>query len=554
MASNNQAYDYVIVGAGSAGCALAGRLAEDTNISVCLLEAGPPDKSILIHMPSAFDLLFRNPKYNWMYNSLPEPHADNRRIYQPRGKTLGGSSSINGLVFLRGNAIDFDNWGRPNGLESWNYAHVLPYFKRMETWSEGGNDYRGDSGPVKIRRPRRETFTNELSHVFLEAGAQAGYGFTDDPNGYMQEGFSHWDQTIHKGRRSSAAVSFIRQKRTNLTIIPNAMTHKIVVENGRAVGVRAKIAGEMQTIRAERDVLLSAGAANSPQLLMLSGIGNAEELKEHDIDVVNHLPGVGKDLQDHPEFYLIHKCLKPITLYSQMNHWGKFKIGAQWIWNQTGLGATNHFDAGNHIRTRAGLKAPDLQNLMMPIGMAYEGEGKLNCHGFAIDICLVKPTSRGHITIASANPDDTPLIQLNFLETENDRQFFRDALRLTREIIGQKAFDSYRGEAMNPDDSVQTDADIDTYARAHVASGYHICGTCRMGYDEEAVVDADLKVHGIEGLRVIDASIMPEIPGANTNAASIMIGDKGAAHVLDDLLAPSEVPSYVPENYATSQR
>ncbi len=538
-------YDYVIVGGGSAGCVLAGRLSEDPAATVCLLEAGPPDRSLFIHMPSGYDHLFRNPRYNWMYQSEPEPHLRGRRLYCPRGKTLGGSSAINAMCFLRGHALDYEGWARDGeggeGLTSWSNAHLLPYFKRMETWSGGASPYRGGAGPLRITRPDR--FSNPLSEVYLEAAEQAGHGFTEDVNGRRQEGCFRIDQTISGGRRSTAAVAFLRTRHPNLTVVTGARADRVLLERGRALGVEFLRGGRSQEVRAAREVILAAGAANSPKLLMLSGIGPANEIAALGLPVAHDLPGVGENLQDHVDFYLLTECLKPVTLHSVMNPLGKLRIGLEWLVTRGGLGATNHFEAGGYFRTDPGFSHPNIQNVLAPLAVSYEGNNSFKGHGYGIEIGIMRPASRGRIKARSANPADPPRIELNFLQEESDIEELRAGLDRTRDILAQKAFAPYRGRELNPGPDIRDKAAVHRFLRSQVTSIYHLSGTCRMGLDERAVVDEELKVRGIDGLRVVDASILPRIPSANINAPTLMVAEKAADMILGrDPLPPEHLP------------
>ena len=476
-----ETFDYVVVGAGSAGCVLASRLSEDAHVRVLLLEAGPVDHpwAWQLHMPAALAYPLKNQRYNWGYWSEPEPHMDGRRIYCPRGRVLGGSSSINGMAYVRGHARDYDRWAQ-SGLRGWDYAHVLPYFKRAETRAQGGDHYRGDSGPLHVATG---ACGNPLYGAFIEAGRQAGYPLTADMNGYQQEGFAPMDMTVQGGRRWSAARAYLdpARRRQNLRVRTGALTCRVRFEGARAVGVDYLRKGQTVSVRAGREVILAGGAINSPQLLMLSGIGDADELASFDIPVVAHLPGVGRNLQDHLEIYVQHACTRPISLYAAQKPWHKLRIGLEWILLKRGLGATSHFEAGAFIRSRAGVEHPDLQYHFLPIAMNYDGSNPQETHGFQAHVGPMRPTSVGRVSLRSADPKEPPSILFNYMATEGDRQEMRAAVRLTREIFAQRAFDPYLGPELAPGAEVGTDAEIDAFVRARAESAYHACGTCKMG-------------------------------------------------------------------------
>jgi len=551
-------FDYIIVGAGSAGSVLANRLTEDGDATVLVLEAGPADHSIFIHMPSAFAYPLANDKYNWYYHSEPEPFMNNRAVYCPRGRVLGGSSSINGMVYIRGHALDYEGWASYKGLENWSYADCLPYFRKAETRAKGGDDYRGHDGPLHVSTGACK---NPLYTAFIEAGQQAGYPYTEDMNGHQQEGLGPMDMTVHKGRRWSTAMAHLRpaMKRPNLEVRTRALVARVVFEDGssppKASGVEVINGHHTDFIRARREVILCGGAINSPQILMLSGIGNPDELRRMGIRVVAPLRGVGENLQDHLETYVQYACKEPITLYSAMNPLAKAKIGAEWLLFGTGLGATNHFESGGFIRSEAGVKHPDLQYHFLPMAISYDGSAPASFHGFQAHVGPMRPTSRGHVKLRSVSPKEPPRILFNYMATEQDRKEMRAGIRLTREIFEQTAFDRFRGEAVSPGKAVQTDAEIDAHIREHAESALHPSCTCRMGSDEMAVTDRSGRVHGVANLRVVDASIMPDVVSGNLNAPVIMMAEKLADDIRGRVALPrSTAPYYVHPHWQTQQR
>ena len=549
--------DFVIVGAGSAGCAMAYRLSE-AGSSVIVIEHGGTDAGPLIQMPAALSYPMNMSLYDWGYQSEPEPHLGGRRLACPRGKVIGGSSSINGMVYVRGHAGDFDHWAE-SGAKGWSYADVLPYYLRMENWHDGGHggdpDWRGNNGPLHVSRGPR---TNPLFKAFVDAGKQAGYEGTDDYNGEKQEGFSPMEQTVWKGRRWSAANAYLRPalKRDNCTLVKGLAT-RVVIENGRATGMEIKNGGSVQTVKARKEVILAASSLNSPKLLMLSGIGPAAHLAEHGIDVVADRPGVGKNLQDHLEVYMQMACSQPITLYKHWNLFSKALIGAQWLFTKTGLGASNQFESTGFIRSNAGVDYPDIQYHFLPIAVRYDGKVAADGHGFQAHVGPMRSPSRGEVTLRSANPAEAPKIVFNYMSTDQDWEDFRNCIRLTREIFSQEAFEPFLKHEIQPGAAVQSDDEIDSFIREHAESAYHPCGTCKMGdpKDPMSVVDPECRVIGIDGLRVADSSIFPRITNGNLNGPSIMTGEKASDYILGkNPLAPSNKQPWFHPNWQTEQR
>jgi choline dehydrogenase len=549
--------DYVIVGAGSAGCAMAYRLSEAGN-SVIVVEFGGSDAGPLIQMPAALSYPMNMKTYDWGYQSEPEPHLGGRRLACPRGKVIGGSSSINGMVYVRGHAGDFDHWAE-SGAEGWSYSDVLPYFKRQESWHDGGHGgdaaWRGTDGPLHVTRGPRE---NPLFTAFVEAGRQAGYPVTGDYNGQQQEGFGPMEQTVWKGRRWSAANAYLKPalKRPNCDLV-RGFVSRVVMENGRAVGVELRNGERIEVVRARREVILAASSINSPKLLMLSGIGPAAHLAEHGIPVVADRPGVGQNLQDHLELYIQMAASQPITLFKHWNLLGKALIGAQWLFTKTGLGASNQFESAAFIRSRAGVRYPDIQYHFLPIAVRYDGQAAAEGHGFQAHVGPMRSPSRGAVTLRSADPFAPPKILFNYMSTDQDWQDFRNCIRLTREIFAQDAFKPFVKHEIQPGDAVQSDAALDDFIREHVESAYHPCGTCKMGRADDlmAVVDPQGRVIGVEGLRVADSSIFPQITNGNLNGPSIMVGEKMSDHILgrDPLPKANDVPWFHPD-WQNSQR
>jgi choline dehydrogenase len=530
-------------------------LSEDPNNRVLVLEYGGSDNSIFIHMPSALNIPLNNPRYNWGYESEPEPHLDNRRINQPRGKVLGGSSSINGLVYVRGHALDFDRW-EDEGAHGWAYRDVLPYFRRAESRLEGADEYRGGDGPLATRTGASR---NPLYRAFIDAAIEAGYAASADLNGFRQEGFGKLDMTVKNGVRSSAAVAYLHpaMRRPNLEVRTGALVTSIVIESNRAAGVRYRRAGREETATAAREVILAGGAINTPQIMKLSGIGPAAELQSLGIPVVRDLAGVGENLQDHLEFYFQVASKLPVTLYSAMGLFARGAIGLHWLVSRDGLGATNHFEAGGFIRSRAGIRYPDIQYHFLPLAMSYDGKKLATEHGYQVHVGPMRSKSRGHVRLRSADPRESPRIAFNYMSHPDDWEEIRICVRLTREILSQPAFDAFRGREIQPGAEVTSAAAIDAFVRARAESAYHPSGTCRMGRrdDPAAVVDSETRVVGVERLRVVDASIMPSITNGNLNAPTIMLAEKAADHILGrPPLAPSNAPFYVAPDWQTAQR
>ena len=549
--------DYVIVGAGSAGCALAYRLSEAGH-SVIVIEHGGTDAGPFIQMPAALSYPMNMSRYDWGYLSEPEPNLGGRQLVVPRGKVIGGSSSINGMIYVRGHARDFDTWAEM-GAKGWSYADVLPYYKRLEHWHDGGHggdaSWRGTDGPLHVSRGPR---TNPLTRAFVEAGQEAGYQVTGDYNGEKQEGFGPFDSTIWKGQRWSAANAYLRPalKRENCTLI-RALARRVVINEGRATGVEVTRNGATEVIAARAEVILAASSINSPKLLMLSGIGPAAHLAEHGIDVVADRPGVGQNLQDHLELYIQQAATQPVSLFKHWNLFGKAMIGAQWLFTRTGLGASNQFESAGFIRSRAGIDYPDIQFHFLPIAVRYDGKVAAEGHGFQAHVGPMRSKSRGAVSLRSADPAEAPRIAFNYMSHPDDWDEFRTCIRLTREIFAQDAFAPYRGKEIQPGADVQSDAALDDFIREHVESAYHPCGTCRMGRadDPAAVVDPETRVIGVDGLRVADSSVFPQITNGNLNAPSIMVGEKAADHILDrGMLPASNAQPWIHPDWQNSQR
>jgi choline dehydrogenase len=549
--------DYVIIGAGSAGCAVAYRLSEAGH-SVIVLEFGGSDAGPLIQMPGALSYPMNMSRYDWGYWSEPEPHLGGRQLACPRGKVIGGSSSINGMVYVRGHARDFDTWSEM-GAHGWSYADVLPYYLRQESWTSAGHggdpEWRGKNGPLHVTRGKRE---NPLVTAFVEAGVQAGYEATADYNGQKQEGFGPMEQTTHNGERWSAAKAYLRPAiKTGRVQLIKGLAEKIEITEGRAHGVRARIKGASQVISANVEVIIAASAINSPKLLMLSGIGDADHLQAHGIPVVADRKGVGQNLQDHLELYIQMAASQPVSLYKYWNLFGKAWVGLQWLLNKSGPGASNQFESAAFIRSRAGVEYPDIQYHFLPIAVRYDGQAAAEGHGFQAHVGPMRSPSRGSVTLRSSDPAEAPKILFNYMSHEKDWEDFRKCIRLTREIFAQEAFAPFVRHEIQPGADVQSDEALDAFIKDHVESAYHPCGTCKMGdaNDPMAVVDPECRVIGVSGLRVADSSIFPRITNGNLNGPSIMVGEKASDHILGRTPLPaSNQEPWIHPNWESQQR
>lgn len=532
----NETFDFIIVGAGSAGAVLANRLSEDSQTSVLLLEAGGSDRDLRVQMPSAIPLALASPRFNWAYETQPEPYLGNRRISLPRGRGLGGSSSVNGMVYLRGHPRDYDDWAA-RGADGWSFAEVEPYFRRAENY-EGENRALGRAGPLCISRP---LLNKPLDRAFIEAGRQAGYPVTDSFNGQGREGFGPFDQTIHGGRRWNTGNAYLRpvlKERRNLTVRTHSPVDRILLEVRKAVGVVCRTSGGAKAYHCRREVIVSAGAIDSPRLLLLSGIGPAADLSESGIEVRHDLPGVGENLMDHAEVVLSHECLLPVSLYSATRPLSRLAIGLQWLLRKRGLGASNHWEAGAFIRSSPDVPYPDIELEFFPMAVRFDGSGGAAGHGFQIDLGPVRSKSRGRVWLHSNDPREPAKFLFNYMSKPEDWIEMRAALRLARKIVQQPAFDPFRGRETLPGSEVQSDDDIDDYIRRSLTSVFHPCGSCRMGKDSLAVVDPECRVRGVANLRVADASIFPSIPSANINASTIMVGEKASDLICGRSLPP----------------
>ncbi len=541
--SKEPTYDYVIVGGGSAGCVLANRLTADPSIRVLVLEAGRPDYrfDVFIHMPAALTFPIGSRFYDWGYESEPEPHMHGRRIYHARGKVLGGSSSINGMIFQRGNPLDYEHWAEAPGMEAWDYAHCLPYFKRMETCLAAAPDdpWRGRSGPLIVERGPA---TNPLFAAFFRAAQEAGYERTEDVNGYRQEGFAPFDRNVHRGRRLSAARAYLHpvRHRRNLEVETRAFVTRILFEGTRAVGVEYVRRGAVHRARAG-EVLLCGGAINTPQLLQLSGVGKAEHLEPLGIPVVHHLPGVGENLQDHLEVYVQYACKRPVSVAPYLKYRWRPWVGFLWLFLRAGPGATNHFEGGGFVRSNEEVDRPNVMFHFLPIAVRYDGSKPAAGHGYQVHVGPMFSDSRGWVRIRSADPREKPALRFHYLSTERDRREWVEAVRIARRILNQPAFDPYNGGELAPGPGVESDEEILEWVRRDAETALHPSCTCRMGRDEMAVVDpATMKVHGLEGLRVVDASVFPRITNANIYAPVMMVAEKAADLIAGNTPLPPE--------------
>ena len=542
MRRENQSYDYVIVGGGTAGSVLARRLAEAPGMRVLVLEAGGPVRGLLSKIPAALDYALHDDRFNWYYHTDPEPFMDNRRMYCPRGRVLGGSSTINGMQFVRGNPKDFDTWAEP-GLEGWDYAHCLPYFKKLEHFHGDASDYRGKDGPLHVSPA---SIDNPLDQAFLDATQQAGFAYNPDCNGAQQEGFGPSDKNTWRGRRWSAFDAYLApaMQLPGLSVESGVLATRIEFDGQRAVGVDYTAAGQSRHAAAGREVLVCGGSINSPQLLMLSGLGDAEHLQAHDIPVLQHMPGVGANLQDHLDLRIQVRCKQPVSRYPATKGVGRLAAGARWLLTRGGVCATNLLDVAGYLCTREDLDAPNLQSAFMAVAANYDGSGHFDDHGYQAHLDMMQPASRGHIRLESADPAQAPSIRFNYLQAASDRRDVIDAFRLTRDILAQPALSPFDGGEINPGAEVMSDDEILAWARVNGETEYHPTSSCSMGIGDDSVVDAQLKVHGIEGLRIVDASVMPRIVTANTHATTLMIAEKAA----DMILGKPPLPAFEPHD------
>lgn len=534
MMAPSETYDYVIAGAGSAGCVLANRLGEDPSLRILVLEAGGSEKAVIVDMPAALSIPMNTRRFNWGMRTEPEPGLDGREVNLPRGKGLGGSSSINGMCWVRGNPMDYELW-EALGADGWRWSNVLPYFQRLEN-VEGGGPLRGTTGPVRVNRGLQK---NPLYDVFIEAGVQAGYARSANMNELQHEGFGPMEMNIGDGRRMSAARAYLRpaMARGNVHVVTGAVVDRVLFDGRRATGIAYRVNGEMRQVSATREVIVSAGSIMSPMILKRSGIGPAAELKGHGIAVVHDAPGVGENLMDHLELYIQMECTKPVTLFPTQSLWGKAKIGMEWLATRKGLGATNHFESGGHIRSRAGIVYPDIQYHFLPLAISYDGLSLASGHGFQVHVGTKRSKSRGWVRLRDAKPDSLPRVRFNYMSHPDDWLEFRACMRLTREIFAQPAFAPYRGKELAPGADAQDDAALDAFLKRKVESAYHPCGTCRMGSDAASVTMPDGRVRGVDGLRVVDSSLMPQATAGDLNAPTLVLAER-----MSDLIRGRHLP------------
>jgi len=536
-------YDYIIIGAGSAGCVLANRLTEGSQNKVLILEAGPMDHKLMVHIPAGVYHAYKDPSINWNYTSEPEPECDDRKIELPRGKVIGGSSSINSMVYMRGHPMDYDRWADDFGLPDWSYERCLPYFKRCESSDRGENAWRGGSGPLGVTRG---TLQNPLFDALYEAGGQSGQGTSDDLNGYKPEGIARLDSTTRYGRRCSAAVAHLKPalKRSNLTLQTRALSRRIILENNQARGIEYEVSGQVKQAFAAKEVIVSCGAIKSPQLLMLSGIGSADTLNAMNITPQINLPGVGQNLQDHLSIDSAYYCKKPITLHTLTQPMKKLSVGLKWLATRSGIGASHIWEMGGFVFGNDQVTHPNLQYHFTPVYSDWHNRKIRLQQGYVLTCDQLRPKSRGEVKLRSADPHDRPASHFNYMSHPDDTRELVEALKVMQELLTQPAFDEFRGERINPAPEAKTDSELEAWVRAYSSTDYHPCGTCRMGHDDLAVVDGQLRVHGVDHLRVVDASVMPDIVSGNLNAPTQMIGERAADYILGKEQLPAEQANF----------